>query len=412
MKSAGPRIYVALPVMDELENLPGFMDCIRKQTYSPYSLHVCVNQRERWWSSSDKLELCRRNAMTLEFLEGIDDLDIAIIDRSSRGRGWTEKRSGVGRARRLLMDAISETARDEDIIVSLDADTTFGPDYFKSIVEGLPSHPKARALAVPYYHLLTGDSGKDRAILRYEIYMRYFAINLWRISSPYSFTAIGSAIALPVSSYRAIGGITPHNSGEDFYFLQKLRKYGPILTWNAEKVFPAARYSDRVGFGTGPAMIRGAKGDWKSYPIYAAAYFDAVRQTFDLYPALYDSDLPTPLDQFILDKFGAESIWKPLRENSKSASQFIRACHLKLDAFRVLQFLKWKAEQGNVADERNLFGFLAKYYPGHHDAMPFDPLVFSFSDSPVPDLELLRELLAGIEEDYQKSYCITPPFEK
>ncbi len=92
-----------------------------------------------------------------------------------------------------------------------------------------------------------------------------------------SFTAIGSAMALPVKSYRAIGGMTPHKSGEDFYFLQKLRKFGKVLTWNKEKVYPEARYSDRVFFGTGPAMIKGRDGDWSSYPIYPFELFDEIK---------------------------------------------------------------------------------------------------------------------------------------
>ncbi len=99
------------------------------------------------------------------------------------------------------------------------------PVIFNRLLNTFKHHPDAVALSVPYYHNLTGDEEKDRAILRYEIYMRYYAINLWRIGSPYNFTAVGSAMALPVWAYRAIGGITPHKSGEDFYFIQKLRKY-------------------------------------------------------------------------------------------------------------------------------------------------------------------------------------------
>jgi hypothetical protein len=318
----------------------------------------------------------------------------------------------VGQARKALMDAIILEADPHDLIVSLDADTTFGPDYFSTIVESFRTNPQVAALAVPYYHRLTGDPVKDRAILRYELFMRYYAINLWRIGSPYSFTAIGSAIALPVSSCKAIGGITPHKSGEDFYFMQKLRKFGPVLTWNPEKVYPAARYSDRVGFGTGPAMIRGSKGDWKSYPIYNAGHFDEVRQTYDLFPHLFPNDLSSTMDPFIREKFGESSIWQPLRENSKTAKQFIRSCHLKLDAFRVLQFLRWKKENenNNFTDEQSLFGFLMEYFPEHYHSLPFEPREFSFLESPAEQMDFLRDLLAGIEEDFRKTHLITAPF--
>jgi hypothetical protein len=352
-----------------------------------------------------------RNRSSLEYLYSIKDIDMTIIDRSSKGKGWPEKQAGVGQARRLLMDAIAREADTEDIILSLDADTTFNPGYFSSIVAGFATAPDARAISVPYYHKLTGDEIKDRSILRYEIYMRYYAINLWRINCPYSFTAIGSAIALPVKSYRAIGGITPHKSGEDFYFVQKLRKYGPVLTWTEQKVFPAARYSDRVGFGTGPAMIKGRSGDWSSYPIYSAGLFDEVGQTYAKFRELYSGDVPVPMDGFIRERFGVESIWEPLRNNSKTPRQFERASHLKLDAFRVLQYLKWKSIGQPRADEKHLFECLVTNYPALYGSLTFDPDLFSFEASPVNLLDEMRNMLAELEESYQKTNLITPGFE-
>ena len=150
--------------------------------------------------------------------------------------------------------------------------------------------PDAVALSNPYYHKLTGAEAEDRAILRYEIYMRNYAINMLLINSPYAFTAMGSAIALPVSSYKAIGGLTPKLSGEDFYFLQKLRKYGNINIHNKEKVYPAARFSDRVFFGTGPAMIKGNDGDWESYPIYHIQLFKNIERTYESFEILFKND--------------------------------------------------------------------------------------------------------------------------
>lgn len=410
MTRSNPRIYVALPAMDELENLPAFMDCIRNQTYSPVSLFVCVNQPDLWWSKVDKQELCFRNRQSMEYLRSLEGLDLTLVDRSSPGHGWPERKAGVGHARRLLMDSISEVADPDDIIVSLDADTAFGPDYLSSLVDSIRKSPDAKAISVPYYHRLTGDPEKDRAILRYEIYMRHYAVNLWRIGSPYSFTAIGSAMALPIRSYRAVGGITPHNSGEDFYFLLKLRKYGPVLTWNPEKVYPAARYSDRVGFGTGPAMIKGSRGDWRSYPVYSRESFDEVKKTCSLFRDLYEKEVPVPMDAFIREKFGEESIWNPLRENSKSVSQFVRACHLKVDAFRVLQFLKWKSDRSGGPDEVNLFDSLEMNFPDYYDSITFDTEAFDLSTRPIEHLDEIRNLLLNIETGYQESFLLTPGF--
>lgn len=299
------------------------------------------------------------------------------------------------------MDAINAKAGKDDLIVSLDVDTTFNPTYLESVIRSFSRNKHAVGLSVPYYHRLTGDEIKDRAILRYEVFMRYFGLNLWRIRSPYSFTAIGSAIALPVSAYRSIGGITPHKSGEDFYLLQKLRKLGQLLTWNEEKVYPAARYSDRVGFGTGPAMIRGREDDWSSYPIYPAAFFDEVEETFRAFPLLFEFDTSTPMDAFIRTKFRDENIWKPLRANASTQKQFIRACHHKLDAFRTMQYLKWRMTQNTMTDEAAFTSWLQRYYPDRLEELVHDIDSFSFAEISIAGLDRIRDFLVDCEAAYQ-----------
>jgi len=396
-------VFIALPVMDEQANLPGFIRCLELQTYRDFKLYICVNQPDEWWGSEEQLAVCLSNQNSMEYLNSIESVQLIIIDKSSKGNGWTGKKSGVGWARRTLMDTILKEANQDDLIISLDADTSFNPGYFESVVENFIVNNNAVALAVPYYHQLTGEHEKDRAILRYEIYMRYYAINLWRIQSPYSFTAIGSAIVLPVKAYRAIGGITPHKSGEDFYFLQKLRKYGKVLTWNAEKVCPEARYSDRVGFGTGPAMIRGRAGDWDRYPIYPSEFFDSIKQTTGLFPDLFEKDLSTPMDEFINEKFRGVNIWQPLRNNSKTKKQFVRACFHKLDAFRMLQYLKWRYVENNRSDEENLLNWLQNYYPGDMVSGDLYNESLSFTDTQVSDLDRIRNILVKIEEKYQEN---------
>jgi hypothetical protein len=402
MAGTNRKIWIALPVMDELEHLPEFIQCLREQSFTNFSLVANVNQPEAWWDTPQKRTVCENNFLTLGYLRSQVDISIDILDCSGPGNGMRGKRTGVGWARKIAMDRVSDLAAENDILISLDADTTFKADYFKSIIDNFNQKPHAIAISIPYYHLLSGDEEKDRAILHYEIYMRYYSINLWRIGNPYHFTAIGSAIALPVKSYRAIGGITPHKSGEDFYFLMKLRKYGGVITWNPEKVYPAARYSDRVAFGTGPAMIRGRTGEWLSYPIYPYTFFDEIKQTTDFFPFLFEKDISTPMDQFLALKFGAESVWQPLRENYKTMANFILACHHKIDAFRILQYLKWRNVDSVKSDEENLWDFLLRFFPDVPEVAPFNHRSFSFSLSPVADLAHVRDRLAEIEVDYQK----------
>ena len=356
------KLHIALPVLNELDYINEFLECVRNQTYKNFSLYVCVNQPEDWWEDDEKKYICTNNSKTIRLLESVKGIPITIIDRSSRKSGWQGRRHGVGWARKNIMDYIDKVAYISDIIVSLDADTTFSNNYFSSIVETFSQNSIAVALSVPYYHKLVEDENANRAILRYEIYMRYYAINLWRIKSPYSYTALGSAFALPIKSYRALGGLTPKMSGEDFYFLQKLRKYGNLINWNPEKVFPGNRFSDRVYFGTGPAMIKGNTGDWDSYPIYDFNDFNIIKETYDLFPTLFKENVETPMDDFLTFIFKEENIWDSLRNNNKVEERFVKACHEKLDGLRILQFLKEKNNSAKKSDEEKLFAFMRKFY--------------------------------------------------
>ena len=398
-----PKIYIALPVLDEYEYIRNFIQCLSNQTYTDFKLVVCVNQPNDWWDDPDKTDVCIGNQKTIQYLSGITAFAVEIIDRSSKGNGWTGKQYGVGWARKTIMDEINLEAFKNDIIVSLDADTEFNPGYLNSIVETFTHNTDSTALAIPYYHKLTNDEHADRAILRYEIYMRYYAVNMLRIDNPYAFTAIGSAMAIPLKAYRAVGGITPHYSGEDFYFLQKLKKYGSILSWNDEWVYPAARFSDRVFFGTGPAMIKGKNGDWSSYPIYDYSLFDKVKKTYDLFQELYVTDVELPMGPFLYNTFRSEDIWAPLRKNYKTNEQFVKACQIKVDGLRILQFLKSEQKSLQQINEENLLAWLFRFCNKKElNKLDIDFDKVNFEKSSIDDLNKLRDFLMKIENEYRK----------
>lgn len=334
------KSYFSLPVMNESGEIHKLMDCLEKQSCMDFELVVCVNQPDDWWEDEEKLNICRDNQKTIGYLQKSHPFPVTVIDKSTRGNGWKGKQFGVGWARKTAMDFINRLADPDDVILSIDADTHYPPGYLASILEGIRGNRKKVAVSVPYYHELCGDEQTDRAILHYELYMRNYSLNMWRINNPYRFTALGSAIALPVWAYRKIGGITPHKSGEDFYMLQKLCKTGELIWWNPVKAYPSARQSDRVFFGTGPAIIKGISGDWSSYPVYHHSLFDKVKATYDKFEALYKEDTETPMDDFLRKQFREGNIWKPLRENASSTESFMKACTHKVDGLRILQFLK------------------------------------------------------------------------
>ena len=395
------HLWIALPCLGESEYLPRLFDCIQKQGLQNYTVVVCVNQRESWHQQSDKQWYCEDNAMTLSWLKKMNRFPLLVLDHASLGLGFSDKQSGVGWARKTVMDKINSLAKEEDLMISLDADTLFSPHYFEAILKSAVKYPEMMAISVPYEHPLTAHSDLNRAMLRYEIYMRYYALNLWRIQSPFAYTALGSAMVIPIKSYRKVSGISPVKSGEDFYFLQKLVKSGKVLCHLTEKVFPATRLSDRVGFGTGPALIKGVKGDWDSYPLYHPSLFDEIEETYQAFPLIYSEDRHTPMNTFLQEIFKEEDIWSPLRKNAANQKQFVRACYQKIDGLRILQYLKSRQKEIQVSDEEALMCYFERFQP---DIFREFKGRVSFQNSSIELLNDIRNALMEKEAEVQKKW--------
>jgi hypothetical protein len=246
-------------------------------------------------------------------------------------------------------------------------------------------------------------------MLGYEIYMRYYVLNLWRIASPYSFTALGSAIALPVQAYRMVGGLTPRTSGEDFYFLQKLTKHGRVLHWSDAPVAPGTRKSWRVPVGTGQAIVAACEGKYPDrYPLYPPDLFDRVRRTTEAFPALFVRPAETPLDGFLREKTIGNDPWQPLRKNHKTLDRFVRACHERLDGLRILQYLKAEYRQAPTDDRTTLNDWLDR----HGSVLPGTEAEASHSRSllrertlaelSTPELDGIRTMLFHMEDRYRR----------
>ncbi|MBP7497343.1 MAG: glycosyltransferase [Bacteroidales bacterium] len=396
------KILVTIPVLKEYDNISKTVDYLRKQDYSDFEVFVCVNQPDWWWEDETRIDICIDNAKTIEYLNKIDDIKITVIDRSSKGKGWQKGKGGIGWARKIVMDAAVEKADDNDIIFSMDADTEFSPSLFRTIAEKFFRYPKAAALNLPYYHKLTGQDELDRLMLRYEFYLRNYLINLLRIGSPYSFTALGSAIALRVKIYHKIRGITPVLCGEDFYFLQKLTKSGRIMIYNELKVFPATRMSDRVLFGTGPSLIKGSKGDWDSYPLYSFRLFNNIKNMYEKFKVLFKYDVETEMSSFLKNIFKTEDLWTALRNNYKNEKQFVRACHTKVDALRILQYLKENQEIIDGNNLEKLFEMLKTYYPEKINELEFSTVCTDINGYTTSQLNEIRDMLVFIEDMLRK----------
>ena len=331
---------VAIPLLAERDNLPLMLERLRRQTFRQFTLYCCVNNLEGGYGYEE-------NQACLALLREVHDLSLVVIDRSSQGCGWTGKRRGVGWARKLLFEQIMKEHNDDELVVSLDADTDFDDNYLQAVVDTMNAYSDHNAFSVPYYHPLSHDEALDRPMLRYECYMRHYLLGLLRIDNPYAFSALGSAMVFPLWAYRRVGGITPLQGGEDFYLLQKFAKTGRLVRQFVDPyrtqgmvVCPQGRISTRVPFGTGPAIAKGIAGMEDSYPFYSDEGFAAVKATYDLFPKLYDCDIDTPMTSFLRQQLSTDDLWSSLRANFKSRELFVRACAERVDGLRILQYLK------------------------------------------------------------------------
>lgn len=373
-------------MMDELDNLPRLLQLLAEQTFAQFALYVCVNQPDSWWTDGQEAHraVCERNAATMDLLLAETRFPIEVLDCSSLGRGWQGKKTGVGWARKLLFESIASHSDDDELLVSLDADTDFDADYLQQVLDTMNAAPSASVLSVPYYHPLCGDAETDRPLLRYECYMRYYLVSLLERENPYAFSALGSAMVFPLWAYRRVGGITPLQGGEDFYLMQKFCKTGRVLLNTCALVRPQGRQSARVPFGTGPAVMSGLARQAERYPFFAQEGFDRVAETYALFPALYDADLPTPMSIFLQEQLKTDDLWAPLRKNFRTKQLFVKACAERVDGLRILQYLK-----RFPVGENNFVLFMQN----HGESLPG----FSFSDSDIHRINQVRDHLFRIE---------------
>ena len=400
-------VRVAIPAMDELDYLPATLDALScQQLKLPFEVYVCVNQPDVYWDDPAKVVICEHNQQLLDFLRYYDSLTLHILDYSSRGKGWKGKRCGVGFARKVLFERILSESDPDDLVVSLDADTRVGSGYLQSLVDNFSANCEMQALAVPYYHEVNPeDEVQSRVMLRYEIYMRNYAINLLKINSPYGFTALGSAMVMRADALRKVGNITPLQSGEDFYLVQKFCKMGGLRLFNSECVYPAGRYSDRVPFGTGPAMLKGARNIWSSYPIYPFTCFQPVAAAYSHLRELYEGDYTVTDNDFLffLQKdIGKKDIWLDIRQNVADYPHFVKAFHQKADGLRILQYVRSRFMQNTDTESDILTSNLRQWTS--EDVPSWFKTGRSLTSFSVAQMDLFRNFLFQMEQGLRKEY--------
>ncbi|MDE7073706.1 MAG: hypothetical protein K2O69_01420 [Odoribacter sp.] len=273
------------------------------------------------------------------------------------------KFAGVGLARKLAMDAAAHCfyrhGHAGRPILSLDADTDVEVNYLDETIRFFRENPVA-GVSIAYTHRWQECSGETaRAMIRYELYLRYYQVALRYAGHPYAYPCIGSAFAVRASDYVAQGGMNRRQAGEDFYFLQKLIATGRYALLRTTTVHPSARFSERTPFGTGQSVRRIVE-EGGSFPVYHPQAFRDLRRFFAEVPDFYGMGEPAVCACFAaqsealrayLKETDVYAIVKEVQENCASGKQFARRFFDNFNAFRVLKFLNYTHEHFYVKIE-------------------------------------------------------------
>ncbi len=343
----GFRHFVVIPVMDELEELPNTLASLAvalPKAAEKTGVLLVVNHApdaapERRNANLETLELLRANDPSL--CRQIMDV-LFWVDAASPGKEITR---GVGDARRIGLDTALANLADpgKGILYCLDADSPVAPDYFEKIPAFFAEHPEYGALSLAVRHRAGKTPEEELAIRRYEIYMANYVETLRAAGSPYAFHTIGSAIAVRGESYVRCGGMRVRNGAEDFYFLQALRKVTKVGEYPEPLVFPAARPSDRVPFGTGPAIRSQLAGE--ALPEYPEEGFAELAKLLGMATdgklrGAFEEEL-TPYAREFLRSGGFFEIWPELLRNTpKREGAAKEAFDRWFDALKTLQFVR------------------------------------------------------------------------
>ena len=189
------------------------------------------------------------------------------------------KHAGVGLARKVGMDEacrrFSTIRNPEGIIASLDGDVTVEANYFREIHLAYKKDPTLRAAVVGFEHPLeeAPNAAAREAIVQYESHLRYYVAMQRLLKLPYAYHTVGSTMTVRTEAYLAHFGMNRRKAGEDFYFLQKFIKTGFFRSIPETTVYPSARFSDRVPFGTGTMISKLAEGNQQLHTYHPDSFF-------------------------------------------------------------------------------------------------------------------------------------------
>jgi len=292
---------VVIPAISEYENIRNLLTSLIKldPEYFPSTLFLFVINNKKIIADDIKED----NKKSIKLLQNIiykkdnyndslissvvkSNINIGVIDASSKEKELPDKIAGVGLARKIGMDYALQlfdyTNSTKNILICLDADCTVSKNYLSEIVKTF-NKEKINAAVIRYEHKINKKNKETRAIICYEIFLRYYHLALLYAGSHYAFPTIGSAMACDAESYVQVEGMNKRKAAEDFYFLEKLAKNFNVQEIKKTIVYPAGRKSWRVPFGTGQRVGRFLSNEKDEYLLFNPCSFVFLKKWLILF---------------------------------------------------------------------------------------------------------------------------------
>lgn len=285
---------------------------------------------------------------------------LLLVDRCIHGPAIPDNQ-GVGLARKIGADILCTLIQQQLVsspwIANSDADATLPTDYFQAQV-AYSNKQNIAALCYPFEHVFVDQTPRLPTLL-YAFSLHYYVAGLSYAHSPYNYHTIGSAIAVHYQHYAMVRGFPKRAAAEDFYLLNKLAKTGAIISLQQPLIKLQARESDRVPFGTGPAVTRLANFENPlAMPLYHPDSFIYLKFFLVLLTLLAEQPLELDLaiariqhtnklnvDAKIIHSLGQElGLAKALShcyQHSKQAAGRLRHLLQWFDSFKTLKFIHY-----------------------------------------------------------------------
>lgn len=355
------RKFVVIPVFAENAHLPAALKSIRQALkQAPEKVRILLVINAPPGANAEDLAqnqtlLTRLSQNDPAFTGGLvagEDLFWLNVPAGH----WPEKHCTVGSARKIGLDSCLRTlsglsAPTDGWLFSLDADTLIDENYFLRAHEWQTAHPDHGGAVFHFAHRWEDAPDLALAAMRYELWMRDYARLVRQCGSRYGFWSIGSAFMVRISDYMRSGGMRRHSAGEDFYFLQALRKVTSLGAVPGTTVYPAGRLSGRVPFGTGPAIARQLAGEMQQF--YNPRSFELLKEFFTaaetadldiLHNQLLDL-APEKMRTYLLEQDFTDKWHKIVCNTPPRREAILSALHTYCDGFFILKFCHAMAQR-------------------------------------------------------------------